>query len=205
MAELTVTDIGKLREEKRGFSQTFDLTVNFIGLDLKKPENRIREQIKLPHKVRDPKVCFITDILSPVAEKSGQKVLSKNDLGLKPRKAKTLARDYDIFAVEAPLMPAAAKELGRYLGPRNKQMAPVPPALKDLGPLIEGYGKAVQINVIKSQTIQIPIGKDSLNDKQILENYNYAFEKIQAKLAEKKAQIKSVYLKTTMGKPMKVM
>lgn len=205
MADLTIEDIGKLKEGKRGFSQTIDLIVNISGIDLKNPTNRIREQMKLPNKVKDAKVCFIADVLLPVAKKTNKTVLTKNELDLKPRKAKTLTRDYDFFAIEAPLMPLTAKALGKYIGPRNKQMVPVPPALKDLKPFIEGLDHTVQINLTKSPLIQIPIGKDTLKDEEILENYNYAVDKITSKLADKKAQIRSIYIKTTMGKPMKVM
>ena len=57
MVELKVEDIRKLRENKRGFNQTFDLIINVSNLDLKKPENRIRDRIKLPHKIKDKKRC----------------------------------------------------------------------------------------------------------------------------------------------------
>ncbi len=41
--------IKQLREqEKRKFSQTFDLIINLTNIDLKKPENRIDEFLMLP-------------------------------------------------------------------------------------------------------------------------------------------------------------
>ncbi|MGC9310116.1 MAG: hypothetical protein ACP5E4_00135 [Candidatus Aenigmatarchaeota archaeon] len=205
MADLTIEDVKKLKGKKRKFDESFDLIVNISGLDLKKPENRIRESLKLPNKVKDSKVCFIAEVLLPVAKKTKHKVLGKNDLDLKTREAKTLARDYDFFAVEAPLMPAAAKTLGKYLSPRNKQMIPVPPALKDLDNFTKGLDHIAQVSITKSPMVQIPLGKTSLKDEQILENYTYAMEKIKAQLDSKKAQIRSVYLKTTMGEPVKVM
>ncbi|MBN2094814.1 MAG: hypothetical protein JW727_02100 [Candidatus Aenigmarchaeota archaeon] len=205
MAELTVQDVKKLKEGKRGFTETVDLAVSVVGLDIKKPENRIREAIKLPNKVKDMKICFIVEALYGEAKKTKHTVLSKNEFELKPREAKKLARDHDIFAIEAPLMAPAAKALGRYLGPRNKQMMPLPPGLKDLKGFIDGLNHTVQLNITKSPTAQLAIGKLDLKEEQILENYNYVIEKIKSRLESKKGQIKSAYLKTTMGKPMKVM
>jgi len=206
MADLTVQDVKKLKEEsKRGFNQTIDLAITIAGLDIKKPENRIREMLRLPNKVKDAKLCFVVDTLFGEAKKTGQYVLSKNDLDLKPRDARKLARDYDFFAIESTLMPAFAKALGKFVGPRNKQMVPIPPTLKDLKPFVEGLNYSVQLNVTKAPVVQIPIGKTDLKDEQILENYKYVIEKLKGKLESKKGQIKSVYIKTTMGKPRKVM
>jgi large subunit ribosomal protein L1 len=206
MADLTVQDIKKLKDEsKRGFKETIDLAISIQGLDVKKPENRMREAIRLPNKVKDAQVCFIVDGLYGIATETKFKVLSKNDLDFKKREGRNLARDSDFFAIESPLMPAAAKALGKYIGPRNKQMIPLLPTTKDLKPFLEGLDFTVQLNITKSPTVQIPIGKTTLKDEQILENYNYVLEKIKGKLESKKAQIKTIYIKTTMGKPMKVM
>jgi large subunit ribosomal protein L1 len=206
MADLTVQDIKKLKDEsKRGFKETIDLAISIQGLDVKKPENRMREAIRLPHKVKDATVCFIVDGLFGLATETKRKVLSKNDLDFKKRDGIKLARDSDFFAIESPLMPAAAKALGKFIGPRNKQMIPLLPTTKDFKPFLEGLDHTVQLNITKAPTVQIPIGKTTLKDEQILENYNYVIEKIKGKLESKKAQIKSVYIKTTMGKPMKVM
>jgi len=206
MADLTVQDIKKLKEEsKRGFNQTIDLAITIQGLDVKKPENRMREAIRLPHKVKEAKVCFIVEGLFGIAKETKNKVLSKNELDFKKREGRNLSRDYDFFAIETPLMPTAAKALGKYIGPRNKQMMPVPPTLKDLKPFIEGLNHTVQINITKAPTVQIAIGKTDLKDEQLLENYNYLMEKLKTKLEPKKAQIKNIYIKTTMGKPVKVM
>lgn len=205
MADLTVQGIKKLKEEKkRGFNQTIDLAVTITGLDIKKPENRIRELIRLPHEVNEAKICFVVDTLFGEAKKTKHKVLSKNELDFKPRVARNLARDYDFFAIESTLMPAFAKALGKYVGPRNKQMVPIPPTLKDLKPFADGLNHSVQLNVTKAPVVQIPIGKTTLKDEEILENYKYVIEKIKGKLESKKGQIKSAYIKTTMGKPMKV-
>ncbi len=205
MVELKLENLKKLRENKRNFSQTFDLIINISGLDLKKPENRIREKLKLPHKIRDVKICFIVDSLITQAKQTGQKVLSKNDMDFNKKEGRKIAKEYDFFVVEAPLMPLVAKSISKYIGPRNKSMIPVPPVVKDLSGVISGLEKTTSINMIKNPIIQTQIGTEKLNDEQIIENFNSCFEKINESVEKKKGLISSVYLKLSMGKPLKLM
>lgn len=204
MVELKSEDLKKMKEEKRGFTQTYDLMINVASLDLKKPENRIRDKIKLPHKVKNRKICIIVDTLISKAKATGQKVLTKNDLDFGPKEGKKLAREYDFFIVEATIMPAVAKVLGKYIGPRNKSLIPVPPAIKDLSEITEDMEKTVSINLLKNPLIQIPIGSESLSEKEVIENFNVAYEKIKDSVEKKGGMIKSAYFKLTMSKPMKV-
>jgi large subunit ribosomal protein L1 len=204
MAELTVDKLKELRKNKRKFTQTVDLIVNLSNLDLKKTENRIRDRIKLPNKIKEVKICFIVDALLSKTKGINHKVLTKTNLDFNKREAKKLASNYDFFVVEAPLMPTVAKVLGKYIGPRNKQMIPIPPNTKDLKPIIEDLEKTVSINLIKDPLIQIPIAKEDLEEKKIIENYNSAINKIKELVESKKAQIKSIYIKLTMGEPIKV-
>jgi large subunit ribosomal protein L1 len=203
--DLTAEKIKELKKHKRNFTQTIDLIVNLSNLDLRKPENRIRDKIKLPNKVKDAKICFIVDSLLPKAKETNCKVLTKNDLEFDKREAKKLARDYDFFVIEAPLMPIVAKVLGKYISSRNKLMLPIPPNIKDLEPVIKDLEKTISINVIKNPVIQVPIGKEDLDEEKIIENYKYAIEKIKELIEPKKAQINSIYLKLTMSKPIRIL
>ena len=205
MFELKVEQVREIKKGKRNFNQTIDLIVNISNLDLKKPENRIREKVVLPHKIKDVKICFILDSLLLKAKGiEGHKVLSKNDLDLKKRELKKLAKDYDFFVIEAPLMPLAAKFIGKYAGPRNKPLIPIPPNTKDLGVIVKNMEKTISINLVKNHIIQVPIGKQDLEDKKIIENYKAVIDKIKEVLEPKKGQIVSIYLKTTMGSPIKL-
>jgi len=204
MVELKVEDIKKLRENKRRFCQTFDLVVNISNLDLKKPENRIRDRIKVPHKIKDRKICFIVDSLIAKAKETNQKVLTKTELDFGKREGKKIAKEYDFFVVEAPLMPIVAKTLGKYVGPRNKPLIPVSPMAKNLSSIIEELERTISVNLVKNPVIQVPIGTEKLEDKEIIENFNVAFDKLKESVEGKKGLIKSVYIKLTMSKPIKL-
>ena len=205
MVKLKIEDIKKLRENKRNFNQMFDLVVNISGLDLKKPENRIREKVKLAHKVRDRKICFIVESLITKANETKQKVLKISDLDFKKSEGKKLAKEYDFFVVEAPLMPKVAKVLGKYIGPRNKLMIPVPPTAKNLSLVIQDLERTISVNLVKQPLIQIPIGTEKLKDEDLIENFNIACNHIAENIENKGGNIKSVYIKLTMCEPIKLL
>ena len=203
--DITPQMIEELKKQKRNFTQTVDLIVNLSNLDLKKPENRIRDKIKLPNKIKDVKVCLIVDSLLSKAKEIGCKVLTKSDLEFTKREAKKLAREYDFFVIEAPLMPIVAKILGKYISSRNKPMIPIPPNIKDLKSVIKDLEKTISINVVKNPIIQVAVGKEDAEEEKIIENCKYAIERIKELAEQKNAQIKSVYLKLTMSKPIRIL
>ncbi|MCK4428815.1 MAG: hypothetical protein KAU95_00445 [Candidatus Aenigmarchaeota archaeon] len=205
MVEIKPETIKKLRESKRKFAQSFDLIINVSSLDLKKPENRIRERMKLPYNIRKAKICFIVDSIFSLAKETKQKVMTKSDLDFGKKEGKSLAKTYDFFVVEAPLMPIVAKSISKYIGPRNKTLIPVPPTIKTLSSIISDLEKTVSLNLVKNPVIQIKIGGEELSDEQIIKNFNHCFEKINSLVEKRKGIISSVYLKLTMGKPLKVL
>lgn len=194
----TVEDaIKSLREqEKRKFVQTIDLIVNLKNIDLKKPENKFSKKVVLPHGRGDiVNICLI-------AEKGD---ITKFDIeGFEKNKsaAKKLGKKYDFFVCEAPLMPLVGKVLGRYLAPKGKMPELLPPG-KSADPIYDELKKSIRIRVRDSPSIQVMIGKESMADTQLKENVEHVIEEIRKALPAK-AQIKNIYLKTTMGKPAKI-
>ena len=204
MVKLKPEDIKKLKENKRGFTQTFDLVINVSNLDLKKPENRIRDRIKIPHKIKERRICFIVDSLLTKAKETGKKVLTKNELDFDKKEGKKIAKEYDFFVVEATLMPIVAKTLGKYIGPRNKLLIPIPPVAKNLSGVVGDLEKTISVNLVKNPVIQVPIGTDKLKDEELIENFNATYDKLKENIEGKKGMINSVYLKLTMSKPIKL-
>jgi len=54
-----------------------------------------------------------------------------------------------------------------------------------------------------SPTIQIPIGSEDMQDGQIKENVEKILEEVRKSIPPK-AQLKNAYIKTTMGKAVKI-
>ncbi len=191
--------IKKTREgEKRKFSQTFDLIVNIRNIDLKKPENKFSKDVILPHgRGKDVNVCVISDNITGATNKTDVENFSKSKSS-----AKQFTKKYDFFVCEAPLMPLVGKILGRYLGPKGKMPRLLLPG-KDPKSIVEETKKSVRINLRDIPTIQIPIGREDMQDGQIKENVEKVLEEVKKSLPAK-SQIKNAYIKMTMGKPVRI-
>ncbi len=189
--------IKKLREsKKRKFAQTIDLIINLRNIDLKKPENKFSKDVVLPHgRGKEISICVISD-------SNGVTKREIEDFARKKAAAKAFTKKYDFFLCEAPLMPLVGKILGRYLGPKGKMPKPLPPG-RDPTPMVEQAKRMVRINVRDSPTIQLAIGSEDMDDTQIKANVEKVVEEVRKALPAK-AQIKNVYIKTTMGKPARV-
>ena len=211
MAEKLVEVIQKVRETspKRGFKQSFDLAVNLKGLDLKKPENKIKTEVMLPAGVGKPrKVGIIADTMVPKANKLGDSVIviarsELEGLGRNKRAAKKMARECVAFLAEAPLMPAIGKSLGPVLAPRGLMPKPVPPTLPDFKPLVDKATSTVRLALKDSPVLHCSVGTEGMPDEKIAENVSAVLKAIEAALPKGKEQIRTAVLKLTMGKPVK--
>src|SRR3990167_3160008 len=191
--------IKKIREgEKRKFSQTVDLIVNIRNIDLKNPANKFSKDILLPHgRGKEISVCVISDNISGSIGKNDIEDFSRSKSA-----AKQFTKKYDFFLCEAPLMPLVGKILGRYLGPKGKMPKLLPPG-KDPKSMVDDTKKSVRVNLRDAPTIQIAIGSEDMQDTQIKENVEKVIEEVRKSLPAK-AQIRNAYIKTTMGKPVKI-
>ena len=199
----------KSKATERKFSQSIDLAINLQNIDMKKPEGRIQESIELPHSVgKELKVCVIaTGEMALKAKKAGASLVLERAalealVGDK-KKQKDLASNYDVFIAEAPLMPLVGKSLGASLGPRGKMPTPVPPNA-DITEQIERHRRMVLVRMRGQPVIQCRVGTEDMKDEEIAENVQAVVRRIEAKLKRGIKNFRSVYLKTSMGSPVKV-
>jgi large subunit ribosomal protein L1 len=206
---LTAVKEVKNKSKERKFSQSIDLAINLQNIDMKKPESRIQERIELPNPLgRERKVCVIASGemalkarragASLVIERSGLETLVGNK-----KKQKDLANNCDLFIAEAPLMPLVGRSLGATLGPRGKMPTPVPPNA-NIKEQIEQHQKIVLVRMRGQPILQCRIGTEEMADNKIAENVQAVIRRIEGKLKRGIKNIKSVYLKTSMGSPVKV-
>src|SRR3989344_4907760 len=92
--------------KKRKFEQSVEFTLNFKGLDFKKPENRIDVDVRLPHatgkKAAIRSLVFVNDtnFAQEIKNIATRVILESEILTLKKKDADLLMRDYDIFLAE---------------------------------------------------------------------------------------------------------
>ncbi len=197
----------KARAKPRNFTQTVEMAVNLKDIDLRKPENRFKLEVVLPPHGRgkEPKIAVIADgAVAEAAKKLGLDVISGEqleELAKNPRQARKLAKNYDFFIAAAPLMPKIGRYLGRYLGPRNKMPQVVPPTMTNLEPIVARLKKTVRLQLKNNPVVHARIGTEDMDDEKLAENAEAVLNAIVNKLERGENQVKSVYIKTTMGGP----
>ncbi|UCE95428.1 MAG: 50S ribosomal protein L1 [Candidatus Bathyarchaeota archaeon] len=203
--------VEKVRErtKKKKFNQSVELIINLRDIDMKKPDARIQETVELPHtSSKKPKACIIaTGELALKAKKAGADLVIGNSelesLATDKKRQKQIANSYDIFIAEAPLMPLVGRTLGSILGPRGKMPKPVPPTA-DIKTQITKWSKMVNIRLRSQPVLQCAVGTEDMKNEEVVENVIAVIRRIEGKLKRGLKNVKSIYLKTTMGPPVKI-
>ena len=210
-----VSAIKKLRtdSQKRKFKQNIEMVVTLTGLNLKKPEEQIEFFAMLPHtRGKAAKVCaLIGPELKEEAEKVCDKIILQQEFpGFQNDKKRTkqLANEYDFFIAQANIMAQIAGTFGKVFGPRGKMPNPkagcVVAPKATLKSLYDKLQKTVKINAKTQLQVQCRIANEEDNEEQIAENTESLYTQIVQHLPQHEANIKAVYLKLTMSKPVKV-
>ena len=198
--------VKKAKDESkpRNFTQSIDVVITIKDLDVKKPENRIEEEVFLPNgRGKDVSIVFIAEgELALQAKNAGADlVITKEDLeafGKDRKAAKKVANRHDFFVAQADLMPFVGRFLGPVLGPRKKMPKPVPASAKP-EPLIERLKNTAKVRIKDQPVIQAIVGTQDMDDELIADNIEAVLDILDRKLEKGRKQIKSMYVKTTMG------
>lgn len=192
----------------RKFAQGVDLSINLRDIDPKKPEGRIDLDITLPHEVGKPyKVCIFGEgeLARRARDAGADLVLGRADietLQQERKRAKKLSDEFHFFLAQADFMVRIGKALGPVLGPRGKMPKPITPTA-DLKPLIEHLKKTLKVRTKDQPTLHAHIGVENMSDEELATNARAVLDAIEHRL-EGLSKVRSIHLKTTMGKPVKV-
>ncbi|MFQ5405949.1 MAG: 50S ribosomal protein L1 [Candidatus Micrarchaeia archaeon] len=202
------TAVSKALEESKGkrkFTQSIDLAINFTDVDFKKPENRINTDVALPHVPKELKVAIFADgQLAIDAGKIADRVISPAQITSYASDKKKQGELLQYSLLSAPkLMAVVGKQLGQLLGARGKLPKPVLPNAN----LAETIKRARSVVTLKTKGKYLPclhciVGRETMNAEEITENILTIMEAVKTKVKE--PQIKSILVKTTMGKPVKI-
>jgi len=199
----------KVKAEKRKFVQSVELVINLRDIDMKKPESKIQELIELPHPIgKQSKVCVIASgELALKAKKAGADlVIERSELEAlagDKKKQKALAKNYESFIAEAPLMPTVGRVLGAVLGPKGRMPTPVAPTA-NIADIIEKQRKTVLVRLRGQPVLQCRIGTEDMPEENIAENIQAVIRRLEAKLKRGLKNIRSLVIKTAMGPPIEV-
>ncbi|OPY42027.1 MAG: 50S ribosomal protein L1 [Methanoregulaceae archaeon PtaU1.Bin059] len=189
---------------KRNFSESVDITVNLKNIDMAQPKNRIDETILLPHGTgRKVGIAVIGkgDITTQAREAGVDLVIGPEEverLGGAPREARSVASAYRFFLAETSVMPQVGRFLGPRLGPRGRMPTPIPSGT-DIRPMVERLRNSVKIRTKDKKTFHVKVGSTGMPPEQIAENIDAVLRRIESVLEQGSMNIRSVYVKTTMG------
>jgi large subunit ribosomal protein L1 len=209
----TVEAVQKAIEESkklnRKFKQSVDVVINLKNIDMNDAKNRIEDEVMLPHgRGVEAKLALFASGDLALKSKTHVDLLIKpeeiEELAKDKKKFKKIADEYDFFIAEAPLMPTIGKTLGIILGPRGKMPKPVPPTI-DIANMAKSMRKTVKIRSKTTKTIHATVGREEMNAEHIADNIDAILKRLEGKLERGKLNIGSVYVKTSMGPPMRIL
>jgi large subunit ribosomal protein L1 len=206
------------KDKVRNFDESIDLIINIKDINLNDPKNRIDKEIILSYDIitnDKPNICVIaSDEILLEAKKLGIDTLDSDDLiklnNEEKKYKKKFAKKYDFFVVEDKMMRDVARYLARFLGPVGKMPKPFPTGYgiisspEDLKIAYERYKKIIRIRMKKHPIIFIKIGKKSMSKDELFENMKTVVNFIADQMPHRFNNFKSMYLKSTMGKPVKI-
>ena len=206
---LEIVKAAVTESKKRNFSQTVDVGVNVKGINFKQPQNRIDVSVQIPNLFKGkPKVVLFSKSKEIAAELKGviDKVIVADDIpSIAKKDAKKVAREYGLFFADPSVMALVGKHLGQILAPRGKMPKPAPPSSAAIKGMIDQSIKTIRMTNKKGKflpTLHYAIGKESMDAEKITDNFMLCYEKLLDSLPGKTQNIKSLYIKTTMGKPL---
>ena len=195
-------------DKKRNFVEAVEVAINLRDVDLQNPQKRINAEVALPHgRGRPARVAvFAQGEMAVISKKIVDTVISPDqieDLSDNKREAKKLADKFDFFVAETGLMATIGKSLGIVFGPRGKMPRPIPPQA-DIERIIKSLTNLVPVRSKDRPTFHVPIGNVSMPQEQLAENLETIIKRVESSLDRGSDNIASIWVKTTMGKAVKL-
>ena len=206
---LEAVKTAKEKAPERKFYESVDITINLKNIDMAQPKNRIDETILLPHGTgRTVGIVVLGkgDITTQAKEAGVDLIIGPEEierLGGEPREARKIAGKYRFFLAETAVMPQVGRFLGPRLGPRGKMPMPIASGM-DIRPIVERLRNSVKIRTKDKKVFHVTVGTTKMPEEQIAENIDAIIKRVESVLEQGTMNVRSVYVKTTMGPAVKV-
>ena len=193
---------------ERNFIESVELAFTIRDVDLKNPANRIQEEVRLPRgRGKTLSIAiFAGGEMAIKAREAGLEIIDPaqiEDLGGDRQKARKLARRHDFFLSEVPHMTDIGRHLGVVLGPRGKMPRPVPPNV-DPGNIAQALQSTTLVRSRDNITFHTVVGARNQGEEAISENAYEVWNRVTGKLERGAGNIRSLYVKTSMGPSIRV-
>jgi large subunit ribosomal protein L1 len=209
-----VKALQKMREisAKRNFLQTVEMMINFTGLDMKKPQNQVNVRAIMPYATGKGmgKIAVFAKSQELIDDLKGkvEKIISDGEIAAmeKDKKGVAALMEYDALFAEGPVMLTVAKHLGQQLAPKGKMPKPITTAANFEEMLLKTKSQTTITNKKGKfmPVVHVVVGKETMKDDEMAANMIAAYDAVMNSLPQKKQNIKSIYVKLTMGAPVKM-
>jgi large subunit ribosomal protein L1 len=100
-------------------------------------------------------------------------------------------------------MQLVGRVLGPVLGPRGKMPIPVPPTV-DIAAIILRNRKTIVVRLRNQPIIQCTVGTENQTDEELVDNIQTVLRVLEGKLKRGLKNIDLLFIKTSMGTPVKI-
>jgi len=197
--------------KKRKFDQSIDFIANLKELNIKKAEHNVDVFVVLHNTLsKNAKICAFVDKDLIEKAKIFDKVVPLDEFQkYKDKKElKNLSRAYDTFLAQANIMAKVATTFGKVLGPKGKMPNPkaghVLTREMDFEKIKDKIKSTIRLKTKNESIVKASIGKESMTDDQLIDNFMTTYNALVHALPKEENNVGAIYLKTTMGKPIKV-
>merc|ERR1712217_587900 len=194
-------------EKKRKFLESVDLQIGLKNYDPQK-DKRFSGTVRLRHVPRRKfKVCLLGDQAHiDEAKDKGVPCMSADDLkklNKDKKKVKRLSKSYDAFLCSDTLI----KQIPRLLGPGLNKAGKFPTMIThvdDLESKVNDVKATIKFQMKKVLCLSVAVGNVEMTEEQLMENIRLAMNFLVSLLKKHWQNVKSLHIKSTMGKPQRL-
>lgn len=194
-------------ETKRNFNQTVELQIGLKNYDPQR-DKRFAGSIRLPNTPKPRMtVCILGDeVHCDQAKALGVDFRSADDLKKlnKDKKlVKKLAKSYDFFLASESII----KQIPRLLGPGLNKAGKFPTPLahsESMKDKVEEMRATVKFQLKKVLCMGVAVGHVSMTEDELLSNIMMSVNFLVSLLKKNWQNVKSLYIKSTMGTPIRI-
>jgi large subunit ribosomal protein L1 len=142
-----------------------------------------------------------------IKDKVSRIVMEDDIPKLSKKEAQEIADSFNVLLAEGPVMLTVGKHLGQLLAPKGKMPKPITANPLMVEEAIKKMGSTTKISNRKGKSmpvVHLSVGNEKMPDEQLTENILAAFNAVESTLPNKAQNIKSVYVKLTMGPAIKI-
>merc|ERR1711931_267677 len=194
-------------DKKRNFLETVELQISLKNYDPQK-DKRFSGSVKLPHVPKNSyKVCILGDAQHCDEAKANNipfmAVEDLKKLNKDKKLVRKLAKSYDAFLASESLI----KQIPRLLGPGLSKAGKFPTMLThqdDMLGKVNDIKATIKFQMKKVLCLNVAVGNVDMSEDQLVQNLNLSINFLVSLLKKNWQNVKSLTIKSTMGKPQRI-